>query len=272
MMTKEKRLINLEIGGLGVLIETNSSRWKNLVEEKYRPFLAKTRPVAKIILGGMGTGKSKSFWQRGISLSLKRGILLFGDSKTIKGRFELKKMEGELISRLDDFSIFDAFLKLVCAVFFPQFDGFLLHASSLAKEGRAYVFSGETGVGKSTILRLSKQYLALADDTTIIRKIKGKYLVFASPFQERTKIEAGNVKYSLRGVYFLTQGKKNYIERLTPRGANWKLMANFRALLADKDFLHALFPLCAEFAQETPCFSLSFKKDKSFWEIIDGKS
>lgn len=64
-----------------------------------------------------------------------------------------------------------------------------LHASTVVKDGKAYMFMGRSGTGKSTHSRLWIKHLGaslLNDDNPILRIIDGKAMVFGSPWSGKT--------------------------------------------------------------------------------------
>ncbi len=64
--------------------------------------------------------------------------------------------------------------------------GFGIHASVAKVNGKAYLFLGESGAGKSTIVELIKEvFPTINDDMTFIRKINSEYCVFQTPFSEK---------------------------------------------------------------------------------------
>lgn len=66
--------------------------------------------------------------------------------------------------------------------------GLLLHSSSILLNGRAHLFVGLPGQGKSTLINvLSQQIIPLSDDTSLLRPTQtGTYDYFQVPFIENT--------------------------------------------------------------------------------------
>lgn len=99
-----------------------------------------------------------------------------------------------------------------------RFDGLMLHASAVAYEGRAYLFSGPCGMGKSTHTRLWKQVfgedaVVFNDDKPAIRRVDGKWYAYGTPWCGKDGINV-NMKVPLGGICFLRRGEKNDIYRL----------------------------------------------------------
>lgn len=87
--------------------------------------------------------------------------------------------------------------------------GFILHGSASNINGRAFLFTGKNGVGKSTIMKLLKEkYPALADDTVIIKKEGDEYFLYQTPFIEKEWwVEKNGQRLELKKVYFLKKEK-----------------------------------------------------------------
>jgi hypothetical protein len=101
--------------------------------------------------------------------------------------------------------------------------GMMLHASAIAYEGRAYLFSGPSGVGKSTHTRLWKEtfgdkVVVFNDDKPALRFLDGQWFAYGTPWCGKDGINA-NMKVPLAGICFLEQGETNTISLLDPKEA-----------------------------------------------------
>lgn len=99
-----------------------------------------------------------------------------------------------------------------------QFDGFYLHASAVEYDGRAYLFSGPSTVGKSTHSRLWQSLLGdkaqvFNDDKPALRLLDGQWYAYGTPWCGKDGINQ-NKKVPLAGICFLKQAKENNIRRL----------------------------------------------------------
>ena len=97
--------------------------------------------------------------------------------------------------------------------------GLMLHASAIAYDGRAYLFSGDSGVGKSTHTRLwqeslGKEAIVINDDKPALRFVDGRWYAYGTPWCGKDGINQ-NMKVPLAGICFLEQGKENRIFQLS---------------------------------------------------------
>ena len=91
-----------------------------------------------------------------------------------------------------------------------------IHSSAIVKEGRAVLFLGESGTGKSTHTRLWREHIAgaqlLNDDSPILRLREGKALVYGTPWSGKTPCYRQEC-YPIAGLVRLSQAPYNQIKR-----------------------------------------------------------
>lgn len=111
-----------------------------------------------------------------------------------------------------------------------DYDGFMLHASALAYEGRAYLFSAPCGTGKSTHARLWQQHfgstkvMIINDDKPALRFMDDCFYVYGTPWSGKSEYSL-NVKVPLQAICFLEQSAHNWIKKLESK-AVLKLILN----------------------------------------------
>lgn len=102
-------------------------------------------------------------------------------------------------------------------------DGFYLHSSAVVLDGKAYLFSGNPGMGKSTHTRLWQSTFGpgarvINDDKPALRLIDGVWYAYGTPWCGKDGINI-NEKAPVAGVCFLKQAPHNAIRRLDSREA-----------------------------------------------------
>ena len=99
-----------------------------------------------------------------------------------------------------------------------KFNGVMLHASCVQLDGFAYLFSADSGTGKSTHTHLWLKKFPnaeiLNDDKPAIRYIDGKFYAFGTPWSGKYD-ESINTKTEIAGITFLSRGETNEIERVS---------------------------------------------------------
>jgi len=78
-----------------------------------------------------------------------------------------------------------------------------IHASSVIYKEKAYLFPGKSGAGKSTIAFNFPKKNVLSDDVAIIRKIKGVFYLYSSPFDYKKYPFVKEKVVPLAGIFFL---------------------------------------------------------------------
>lgn len=97
-----------------------------------------------------------------------------------------------------------------------SFNGMMLHASAVAMDGRAYLFSAPCGTGKSTHATLwqsvfgAERAIVLNDDKPALRWDGVQFLACGTPWSGKTDTSA-NLCVPLAGVCFLSRGMHNSI-------------------------------------------------------------
>lgn len=91
-------------------------------------------------------------------------------------------------------------------------DGFSIHASTVVKDGKGFLFLGKSGTGKSTHSRLWKEVWKdvelLNDDNPIVRRIDGRWWVYGSPWSGKTPCYKQR-RAPLQGMVRLRQAPEN---------------------------------------------------------------
>ncbi len=105
--------------------------------------------------------------------------------------------------------------RIVFAQAILPYDAVSLHASAVVSEGKAFLFMGTSGTGKSTHSALWIRHIGdtelLNDDNPIVRVIDGKAVVYGSPWSGKTPCYR-NVSAPVAAMVRLKQGPRNRFE------------------------------------------------------------
>ena len=100
-----------------------------------------------------------------------------------------------------------------------KYNAIFLHSSAILYKGKAYLFSADSGVGKSTHTKLwikkfgAENVQIINDDKPIIRFIDNDWYVYGSPFDGGSGVNT-NTRAKLGGIIFLERAEENSIEVL----------------------------------------------------------
>lgn len=141
-----------------------------------------------------------------------------------------------------------------------KYQGFVLHASAVEKEGRAYLFSAPSGTGKSTHTGLWQQTFTgediriINDDKPAVCLDNHVFYACGTPFSGKTD-KNENRRAPIQGLCMLHRGKENKIWRITPKEA-LPLLLPQTLLTGQEEETELLFSLLDTFLQEVPVYKM----------------
>lgn len=102
-------------------------------------------------------------------------------------------------------------------------DTFLLHGSTVAVDGAAYLFTAACGTGKSTHTRLWREVFGdravmINDDKTFLKVSSDGVIAYGSPWSGKHGLDT-NTSAPLKGICILHRGKENLIRRISAEDA-----------------------------------------------------
>jgi len=169
--------LSIEIGGLSILVRTDDSAFARMIQSRYGDFLTAGTaidPVAELDIELM----------RASLVTSDSGCVIDGDAEV-----SVRKEAGRWIIERGDFRAewdpecrrgwvrqtaspyaLDGVLRILHSLILARGGGFLVHAASGVRKGRAYVFAGVSGAGKTTLARLAPpDVILLSDEISYIR-------------------------------------------------------------------------------------------------------
>ena len=138
--------------------------------------------------------------------------------------------------------------------------GFYLHASAVEVEGKAYLFSANCGVGKSTHARLWQQLhgskaQVINDDKPALRCLDGVWYAYGTPWCGKDGINQ-NKKIPLAGICFLRQASENKIRQLAPVEGFQRIISQTKWKFNFSQNLDLMLKNSEKLALEIPVFEL----------------
>jgi len=102
-------------------------------------------------------------------------------------------------------------------------DTFLLHGSTIAVDGEAYLFTAACGTGKSTHTRLWREVFGartvmINDDKPFLKVSSEGITAYGSPWSGKHGLDT-NTSAPLKGICILHRGQENLIRRIRPEDA-----------------------------------------------------
>jgi len=163
----------------------------------------------------------------------------------------------------------DSVMRIILSLTLARGGGFLLHSAGAIRNGRAFVFCGVSGAGKTTIARLAPpDAILLSDEISCVRRIGAGYHAFGTPFAGELGIAGEQVAAPIAAMYFLRKGPRNAIGSLDPARAAATLLRNILFFTDDAALIGGVFATACDFMARVAAAELTFKPDKSVWELI----
>lgn len=110
----------------------------------------------------------------------------------------------------------------------PFYQRFLMHGAVISYQGKAYMFTALSGTGKSTHIRLWREYLGeevqvINGDKPFLWVKEDEVLIYGTPWAGKERWQM-NDSAPLQGICFLCRGKQNRIRKVEPAEALSRLM------------------------------------------------
>lgn len=168
----------------------------------------------------------------------------------------------------DELALKHALMNLYSSFIVHHNWGLLLHSSCVIEEGRAHIFMGHSGAGKSTAAKLSYPRKLLSDEATILKITEESIMVFNSPFRSELQSTDHQENCPLASIQLLEQSRSN--KRLKLKKSEALLQ------MTDKVFFWSyraeepakIFRLLKLVVNAIPVYELHFQKNNTFWELI----
>lgn len=157
-------------------------------------------------------------------------------------------------------------LMLIYAICTAQHETLLVHSSVVENNGKAYMFLGKSGQGKSTHSDMWVKYIEgstlINDDNPIIRIAPdGTPMVYGSPWSGKRPIYK-NVQYPIGGFAAIEQEKENSIKKESIPVAFGILLSSMSTMKFDKDIHMKVCGTISKVLGKIPVHTLSCRPDE----------
>ncbi len=153
--------------------------------------------------------------------------------------------------------------QLLMMHFLARRRGMLLHAAGVVIAGKAYLFAGVSGAGKSTfsqLLAAARAGRMLSDERVIVRSVRGGLTAFGTPWAGTANI-ASPASAPLAGIFFLKHGRCNEIERMDPAAAADRMLPMISIPWYDPDEAAPIIAFVKRLASRVPAHEFRFVRD-----------
>lgn len=144
-------------------------------------------------------------------------------------------------------------------------DRVCFHASCIRTELGGILFSGPSGIGKSTQAELwcrCRGAELVNGDRPILQKTSDGFLAWGSPYAGSSRCHV-NTSVPVNALVFLSQEPENRLRRLNTGEAFRRIYAGLTIYGWDREFMERAVSLAAELAAAVPCYELGCVPDES---------
>jgi len=263
--------LTLAIAGVPAEVTTRDSGLADIVRERYKGFLGAGHPpdspTWRIELNAAATSPALS--DDVVVRSDGRADRFIVSRGDLAGIVDLGARRGTVsFATPNEFAV-DTFLRIMYSLALVEAGGLIVHAASLVRRGRAFLFCGRSGSGKSTLARLSPDTTLLSDELSIVRVGEQGARCHGTPFWGELARAGGDCAAPLHGIQFLHHGRHHVVEPLRPRAALERLLPNVLFFAREPRLTAHVFGLAGAVVDAVACADLTFCLDDGFWEVID---
>jgi hypothetical protein len=266
----ERYSVVIAIGGVPVRVNTSDADFLALLEKRYAGFVnagtgRETQAEFDFDVDLAATAFADP--QADVSVTSRSGRW-FMERGDFRAEWDPAASRGWIQQTANPYSI-DAVLRITHTLVLAKQGGFLLHSASAIRNGKAFLFAGVSGAGKTTISRLAPaDATLLTDEISYVRRVGEDYVAFGTPFTGELAKLGENTSAPVAALYLLAQGPENRIDPVTAADAGRELLANMLFFAEDQEMVHQVFQAACDFVHRVPVCRLTFMPDARVWEMI----
>ena len=259
--------VTVEIGGVRTAIVTHHAEVADVVTDRYAGFLSPGPADWRIETGLRPEGLVD---QEDVTVRAGGGAgRLTVERHDFVATLDVPARTGTLALGAVDHVAVDTFLRVAYSLALLPAGALLVHAASLGRGTRAWMFAGPSGSGKTTLTHLSPDATLLSDEISVVRLGAGDTACcYGSPFWGELGEAGRNAAVPLSAIHFLRHADRHATTALTPRRALVSLLPNVLFFAAEPALVARVLDVAAGLVERVPCFALGFRPEASVWEAI----
>ena len=263
-MATPRKVACVEIGGIPIALSTGDEGFLDLLRQRYDGFLSSSRPEFELEFDLTSSGPVSDDDVR-VRRNGDEWLIERGDFQAL---WDPRTGRGSVRQNANPYSL-DSVLRILHSLILAQRGGFLLHAASAICDGRAFLFSGVSGAGKTTMTRLAPPDITLlTDEISYLRPNPDGYSAFGTPFAGELARAGENCAAPVSALFFLEQGPENRVDEMSSAEAVRRLMRNILFFAEDQGLVEKLLATACDFVARVPVRRLTFYPDGRVWDEV----
>jgi len=263
-MAAPRKVACVEIGGIPIALSTCDDGFLDLLRQRYNGFLSSSSPEFELEFDLTSTVPVSDDDVR-VRRDGDEWLIERGD---FHARWDPRSGRGSVRQNANPYSL-DSVLRILHSLILAERGGFLLHAASAICDGRACLFSGVSGAGKTTMTRLAPPDVTLlTDEISYLRPNAEGYSAFGTPFAGELARAGENCTAPVSALFFLEKGPENWVHELSSAEAVRRLMRNILFFAEDRGLVETLLATACEFVARVPIRRLTFYPDARVWDEV----
>lgn len=257
--------VNVEIGGIPIALKSSDLEFRSLIERRYGEFVSLDARSEfefefELMPPTEPSDEDARVFRNGTTWHLQRGDFC--------AEWDIQSRRGSVRQSINPYSL-DSVLRIVHSLILAEEGGFLLHAASAIRNRRAFLFSGISGAGKTTMARLAPSGVKLlTDEVSYVRHIGNEYFAYGTPFSGELARPGENLRASTDTLYFLVQGPENRVDPVCATEAARMLLRNILFFAHDRELVRRVFDAAVQFVSTVNVAKLVFTPDVRAWDLV----
>lgn len=263
----DREAIPIEIGGMTIALRSQDRSFLGHLSDRYAGFVGSVRRANFEFDIDLYEPSEPPAADDGLRVTVEKGdwLLRRGD---FRARWNPNARRGFIRQANNPYAC-DSLLRIVHTLILAKQGGFLVHAASAILCDKAFIFSGVSGAGKTTISRLAPpDATLLSDEISYVRRQGDRYWAFGTPFAGELGKPGENRSAPIAGFFLLAKGPENRIEPVHHTEGIQRLLRNILFFADDPALVELVFQSACEFASSVPIKRLVFFPDQRVWDQI----
>lgn len=264
----------LNIGHLGVNVYSEDGKPYETALEKYEQFLTDEEYTPEVVLHNLNSFEdpkkvTKLFEGYTDLHTHAEGDLFYVYRWDFYGIINIETLSAKFVYFFDEtFMSYESIIRIFYSILTVENHGFLMHSSSLIHNDKGYLFTGISGAGKSTVVKLSEPDVCLSDELSMIVKHNGEYIVNGTPFHGEIPL-FNNQRRPLANLFILKKSLTTFFEKMDNVDAYASIMRNILFFSDDWGMRQKIFATTVDLVNNVGVYEMNFEKNDKFWKIID---